>query len=143
MNISNKPDAQVPYQKVIQCKQRLLAMTELFDADLVVCLTRHAQAWTVVALEGKLAGDERRGRLPDHTLERTLDLGRGVTMAEALGDPSARGRLDFLVVSTISAVMNEGRLVFLAAKLAKKGVYQEKDIRALASYLAAFEEAGV
>lgn len=143
MKICNKLEVQVPYQKIIDYKQRLVAMTELFDADLAVCLVRHDQNWLLVALEGKLVSDERRVRLPAHTLERTLEMGKGVTMAEELGDLAEWGSLDYLVVSTISALMNEGTLVFIAAKLPKKGIYQEHDLGALARYLGAFEEAGI
>ena len=143
MNLSNKLEVGLPYQKVIHYKQRVLAMTELFDADLAACFVRYNQTWSVVALEGKLVDDDRRTRLPEHTFQRTLEVGRGLTMAEELGDLAEWGSLDYLVVSRISAMLHEGKLVFVAAKLAKKGFYQEDDIGALARHLAAFEEAGV
>ena len=86
----------------------------------------------MIGLEGRLVDQNWHQNLPVQTLARTLDLASGVVAAEYPGEPlgSVHSPILTRVVTAISAVLDGGRVVFIAAKLLKKGCYRENDVDA-------------
>ncbi|MFA5506158.1 MAG: hypothetical protein WC314_22545 [Vulcanimicrobiota bacterium] len=145
MNISTPIENHIPLNVTVRYKQRLMAMVEVFDADLTVCLARGKEGWSVVGLEGKLIDENWHKNLPALTLAKTLEEGRGVVLAEHLGEMggSKNSPIPYRLVSTVSTISSDNRIVFIAAKLLKKGLYQPSDIKALREFQGAFDGAGV
>lgn len=138
MNITAFIENEISAQHIIRCKQRLVATTEVYDADLAVCVVKREQDWSVVALEGTLVGQDWQKRLPLGTLEKTVAEQKGVFFAEQLGE-SPKGNMSFLnVVSTLSAISDDGETVVVIAKHLRKGVYKKDEVDALAGFLGAF-----
>jgi hypothetical protein len=141
MNISKSKENRIPSQDIIRYKQRLVATTEVFDADLAVCFVKQEQAWSVVALEGKLVDEHWHKNLPMETLKKTVEERKGVVVVEPLGElPDCNHSVNFTrVACTMSALYDDGKTVFVIAKLLSKGVFKKNDAQALARFLESFD----
>lgn len=141
MNISSQTHAQLSPLQITQYKQRLVAMVEVFDADLCCCLVRQAQSWCVVGLEGELAREYGPERLPTGIIEKTLSEEKGLLLLDVLFEPEMKALALALVVSSASVLLQDGTVIFVASKRISNGVYTESDLESLEKFVEAFETA--
>ena len=86
MDICKTLENRIPSDDIMSIKQRLVALIEVFDADLVVCFVKCNGAWSAVGLEGKLVDKDWHQNLPVETLQKTLEAQRGIVTVEHLGE---------------------------------------------------------
>ena len=136
MKISTVLQSPLSYQQVLLYRQRLIAMLESFDADLVLCLAGSESGWSLVAWEGSLARGHWQERLPYRALDSSLCENGSALTVDSLGKEQNAS-----LFAVISVSPRRG-LLFVACKPLTKGVYRGEDVTALERFLAAFENAG-